>query len=243
MNDVYCGPAPLPETLARSWNFDIPALLLCAGLVAAFAVLRPSNQRAALGGSVTLLLVLFISPLCALTAALFSARAVHHILLVVAVAPLLALAFPARPSSGSRAVSIGWIAGIHAAIFWLWHAPPVYGVAIVHPAAYWAMQLSLLGSGFWLWRRVFDMAESPGGVLVAVLGVTIQMGLLGALLTFAPNALYEAHFFTTLPFGLTPAQDQQLAGLIMWVPAALPYLAAALWRAWPLLAPSAKGAP
>jgi len=242
MNDVYCGPAPLPETLARSWNFDVPALILCAGLVAAFAVLRPSNQRAALGGSVTLLLVLFISPLCALTAALFSARAVHHILLVVAVAPLLALAFPARPSA-SRAVSIGWIAGIHAAIFWLWHAPPVYGVAIVHPAAYWAMQLSLLGSGFWLWRRVFDMAESSGGVLIALLGVTVQMGLLGALLTFGPNALYEAHFFTTLPFGLTPAQDQQLAGLIMWVPAALPYLAAALWRAWPLLAPSAKEAP
>lgn len=242
MNDVYCGPAPVPETLAQFWNPDVPALLLCAGLIAAFVILRPSNHRIALAGSVLLLAVLFLSPLCALTAALFSARAVHHIVLVAIVAPLLALVFPAF-SSSRHALSIGWIAGLHAVVFWFWHAPTVYAVAITHPAAYWAMQLTLLGSAFWLWRGVFDMRENAGGVIFALLGTTVQMGFLGALLTFASTPLYDAHLLTTIPFGLTPEQDQQLAGLIMWVPAALPYLAAILWRAWPLLGPSAKGAP
>jgi len=239
MNDVYCGPAPEPGTLFQSWNFDLPALLLCAGLTAAFFVLRPSNHRTALGGGVMLLLLLFMSPLCALTAALFSVRAVHHVLVVAAVAPLLALAFPSR----SHRVGTGTVAGIHAVIFWFWHAPPIYDVAVTNPWAYWTMQLTLLGSATWLWQRVFDLSQKCGAVLMALLATTIQMGLLGALLTFAPDALYAVHFLTTLPFTLTPLQDQQLAGLIMWVPAALPYLAAALWRAWPILADTARGAP
>ncbi|MDQ8028281.1 MAG: cytochrome c oxidase assembly protein [Brevundimonas sp.] len=54
------------------------------------------------------------------------------------------------------------------------------------------------------------------------------MGLLGALLTFADDALYAPHLLTTLAWGLTPLEDQQTAGLIMWAPAAALYLAAAL---------------
>jgi len=238
MNDVYCGPAPEPGNLFQSWNLDLPALALSAGLAVTFFVLRPGSNRIAFGGAIMLLLLLFMSPLCALTAALFSARAVHHVLLVAAVAPLLALAFPSR----TRLVGTGTIAGIHVVIFWFWHAPPIYEVAGTNPWAYWTMQLTLLGSAVWLWQRVFDPSEKTGSVLMALLATTIQMGLLGALLTFAPNALYDIHFLTTLPFGLTPLQDQQLAGLIMWVPAALPYLAAALWRAWPLLADTVRGA-
>ena len=53
---------------------------------------------------------------------------------------------------------------------------------------------------------------------------TSWMGLLGALLTFAPQALYAAHAVAPLSWGLTPLGDQQLGGLIMWVPAMLPYL-------------------
>ncbi len=54
------------------------------------------------------------------------------------------------------------------------------------------------------------------------------MGLLGAVITFARVPLYPPHFATTDPFGLSALADQQLAGLIMWVPATIPYLAAAL---------------
>jgi len=66
------------------------------------------------------------------------------------------------------------------------------------------------------------------------------MGLLGAVLTFAGQAVYEPHAYSTLAWGLTPLEDQQAAGLIMWAPAAALYLAAALWRLGELLGPDAE---
>jgi hypothetical protein len=71
----------------------------------------------------------------------------------------------------------------------------------------------------------------------------VQMGLLGALITFAANPLYAPHFATTLPWGLDPLEDQQLAGLIMWAPAAAIYLAAALFIAGRWLAREAARPP
>ncbi|WP_246450478.1 cytochrome c oxidase assembly protein [Sphingomonas rhizophila] len=64
-----------------------------------------------------------------------------------------------------------------------------------------------------------------------MLVTTVQMGLLGALITFAANPLYAPHFSVTAPWGLSPLEDQQMAGLIMWAPSAGLYLAAALWTA------------
>jgi len=234
MADVYCGPAPTPASLWGAWNFDIMALAVCAGLVLAWLLFR-GGRGLPLAAGIGLLAVLFLSPLCALTAALFSARALHHVLLVAVAAPLLALAWPA----GRRGrVGLGWIATLHAAVFWFWHVPAVYAVAITDFSGYWAMQLSLLGTAFWFWRRVLDRREHAGVVAAALLGTIMQMGMLGALLTFASSPLYAPHAGTTIAFGLSVLQDQQLAGILMWVPAALPYLAVALARAWPLLAPS-----
>jgi putative membrane protein len=240
MAEVYCGPAPVPSELASSWNPDPVALLLCLAIAVAWVIAGRADRVLPLTGGILLLTVLFLSPLCALTAALFSARALHHVLLVAVAAPLLAIVFP---RSGRRAVlGIGWVAGIHAVVFWVWHAPAVYEIAITNPVGYWTMQVSLLGTGFWLWRRVFDPGEAAGPVLLALLATVVQMGMLGALLTFATTPLYAPHLVTTLPFGMSPLQDQQLAGILMWVPAALPYLAAALLRAWPLLGPSGRSA-
>ena len=58
------------------------------------------------------------------------------------------------------------------------------------------------------------------------------MGLLGALIVFAPRPLYPVHLASTTAWGLTPLADQQLAGLLMWVPAMLPYVGVGLWLAW-----------
>jgi putative membrane protein len=57
----------------------------------------------------------------------------------------------------------------------------------------------------------------------------VQMGLLGALLTFAARPLYAPHLASTAAWGFSPLEDQQLAGLVMWAPAAGIYLGAALW--------------
>lgn len=65
----------------------------------------------------------------------------------------------------------------------------------------------------------------------------MQMGFLGALLVFASGPLFATHFMTTQAFGLTPLEDQQLAGLLMWVPAFLPYAGVALSKVAALIWP------
>ena len=227
MAEAYCGPAPEPQALLGAWNVDAVALGLCAALWLAHARAGDRQARVPLALGTATLLILFLSPLCALTVALFSARAAHHVVLIAVAAPLLAMAFPERSGAGGR-VPLAWLVGIHAAVLWFWHAPQVYAVGIVGPLAYWTMQASLLGSAFFLWRRILSPETSTGAALLALLVTVVQMGMLGALLTFAREPLYEPHLSTTLAYGLTPLADQQLAGLIMWVPAALPYLVAAL---------------
>lgn len=226
MVEAYCGPAPQPQALLAAWNADAVALALCGALVAVHLAAGPRKGRLPLACAVAVLLVLFVSPLCALTVALFSARVAHHVLLVAVAAPLLALAFPQKRPA--RRLSLVWPVALHAAVLWLWHVPELYAAAIAAAFPYWLMQASLLGTAFLLWRRILASAEGVGAALLALLATVIQMGMLGALLTFAREPLYAPHFATTLPYGLTPLEDQQLAGLVMWVPAALPYLAAAL---------------
>lgn len=209
------------------WNFDpvLLAALLGVGLAYGYGCRDATRrQRTCFASAFLLLLLLFVSPFCALTSALFSARVVHHVLIGLALAPLLVAAIPDRrlPAIGSPAA---WTAA-QALIFWLWHSPPVYGWALSSDAVYWLMQLSLLASaaGFWAALR---RASAPTAV-IALLATMVQMGLLGALITFSGAPLYAPHFATTHAWGLSPHEDQQLAGLVMWAPAAGAYLVAAL---------------
>lgn len=225
---AYCGPAAIPEDLWLRWNVD--PLLLAALAVLALAVARGHSANTRAGwGAIALLLLVFVSPLCALASALFSARVFHHVVLVAAVAPLLALAFPLR-RLGSPPLAV--LVAANAIILWLWHAPVPYDWGLSSVPAYWLMQGSLLGSAWLMWRAMLAPTAEPGPVLVALATTIGQMGLLGALIVFAPRPLYLVHLLTTAPWGLSPLTDQQLAGLLMWVPAMLPYLGVGLWLAW-----------
>ncbi|RKE77571.1 cytochrome c oxidase assembly protein [Rhizobium sp. AG855] len=226
--DIYCGPAPVPETFWSQWNFD-PALL--SGLVAGVFVLltmgQTPRQRAAAISAFLVALVAFVSPLCALASALFSARVLHHILLVAVIAPLVIVAIPSqRRASIVVPAQLSFL--VHTAMIWLWHAPGHYLFALGSPVAYWLMELTLFGSATWLWRDILAPRRTVGAALALLLGTTLQMGMLGALLTFAREPLFAAHLETTQPYGLLPLADQQLSGILMWVPAALPYLMVAL---------------
>ena len=88
------------------------------------------------------------------------------------------------------------------------------------------MQFSLIVSaaGFW---AALKRSSAPAAV-AALLATMVQMGLLGALITFSAAPLYAPHLLTTQAWGLSPLEDQQLAGLIMWAPASGVYLIAAL---------------
>lgn len=187
-------------------------------------------QRRAYAAAWLLLAVLFVSPICALGSALFSARVAHHVVLVAVAAPLLALSLPTAWRRGAPApANLTALFLLHTAVLWLWHAPGPYTAALSSDLLFWVMQLGLLATAVALWRAVLSPRAPFGAALGVLLGSIIQMGLLGALITFARQPLYPPHFGVTEPFGLDALADQQLAGLIMWVPAVTPYLAACLW--------------
>jgi putative membrane protein len=231
-DEPYCGSPPVPAELFTAWNLD-PVLItsLGIGLTAGLLVIRRSGvdvaaRRRWFLACILVLAVAFLSPLCALSSALFSARVVHHVLLVAVAAPLVVLAFPARSALGAHWLGAATL--VHILTLWIWHAPQPYAFALSSDAAYWIMELTLMASAVAFWRGVLGPRAATAPALFAHLTVIVQMGLLGALITFAPAPLYAQHFLTTTPFGLMALEDQQLAGLVMWVPALVPYLAAAL---------------
>ena len=225
-DNIYCGPAPEPSGLWNSWNMDAPLLLALLTLMTCiFLTNRAAQARVALACALATLVIAFVSPLCALASALFSARVAHHVLLVAVSAPLLVLSVPNwRFPLKTPLVTV---AIFQALIIWLWHAPSPYTWALSGTASYWLMEISLLVVAFWFWREVLSPYTRCGAALGALFGTVAQMGLLGAILTFARTPLYDVHAGVTTVFGLTQLEDQQLAGLIMWAPAAIPYLLAA----------------
>lgn len=226
----YCGPLVAPEGLWVAWNVD-PWLLATLGLSLTVAIV--GMRRQALPGhrhvwALTIayggLVIAFVSPLCAATVALFAARSVHHIVLLSVVAPALAIALPLNRTLGG----VGF--GLTAGALLLWHIPSVYDAAWNHVAVYWVLQVALLGPAWLFWSAVLRPKARAEGVLLNALmvgGLAGIMGLIGAVLTFAPTGLYPQHLAGTDAFGLGLLADQQLAGLVMWVPGFLPLAALA----------------
>ncbi len=217
----YCGAGPTPAELWSRWNLDPAVLVAMALLGVGLATLAPDRRRFVVA-AITVMLLIFVSPLCALSSALFSARTVHHVLLTVMAAPLIAWCLPRL--KGTPRVAATTL--LFTAVFWGWHAPAAYGAAMSNDLVYGLMQLSLLASAVAAWRAV--RAAPPPAAVAGLLAAMVLMGLLGAILTFTPRALYAPHALTTAAWGLTPIADQQLAGLIMWIPAAAVYLVFAL---------------
>jgi len=211
-------------------------------------------------GSATLVIAL-ISPLDALDDQLFSAHMLQHLLLMMVAAPLLVWGRPAIawlwafPLSARRAIGRLWMgSGLHQGIrllmrpwvvwvlcsvsLWFWHLPGPYGWALASEAVHTLEHLCFFIPALMFWSLVLEplgrrrLDYGPCILFVATLGV--QNGLLGALLTFAGRPLYAAYAQTTVAWGLTPLEDQQLAGIIMWVPASVIHLTtlAALFVAW-----------
>jgi putative membrane protein len=115
-------------------------------------------------------------------------------------------------------------------IIWGWHFPAPYQAAIDASWLHHLEHAAFLFSALWFWWTLIAPArlgrnDSGGGAVLALVTL-MHTGLLGALLTFAPAPLYPDHPTGFLRFGTLA--DQQLAGLIMWVPGGLVYLVTAL---------------
>ena len=214
-----------------------------------------SEVRAACfaAGSLAMVIAL-ISPVHALGSVLFSAHMTQHELLISVGAPLVVLGRPLVPLlwslpgdwagrlgafSKARQVSIPWKVlsrpgvafTLHAIALWVWHLPGPYQSTITSAFMHGLQHTSFVFTALLFWWSILNARGASSGRGAAVFylfGTALQTGALGALLAFAPTLWYPAYAATTGPWGLTALEDQQLGGIIMWIPGSIPYLVAGL---------------
>jgi putative membrane protein len=185
--------------------------------------------------------------------ALFSVHMISHGVLMAVAAPLLILSRPgplmlwALPRPLRRLLGI-WTAQIgatapwrglsrplaasfaHGAAIWVWHMPAFFVGALHSASLHWLQHASFFFTGLLFWWVIFDFRHlrSDAGASIACLFVTaLHTGLLGALLTFSVR-LWYLPASGTAEWGLTAIEDQELAGILMWMPVGLIYALAAL---------------
>lgn len=228
--------------VARVWSAAAPGAGARTWRVACFAI-----------GWVALALAL-VSPLHALGGMLFSAHMTQHEILISFAAPLLVLGKPlipfvwAFPQRGRKrlarwsripVVASTWSIltapsvafALHAIALWGWHLPGPYQATLTSDLAHSLQHTSFILTGLLFWWTVLGSAGgelSRGKSMLYLFATALHTGALGALLTFSASLWYPAYAGTTGPWGLTPLEDQQLGGLIMWIPGSIAYLAATL---------------
>jgi cytochrome c oxidase assembly factor CtaG len=193
-------------------------------------------------------------PIHTLGEMLFSVHMVEHELLMAAAAPLLvlgrpliaflwALPQPARRDLGSlsrgKAVHRVWLFAtsafvawtIHAIALWIWHLPALFEAALANELVHSLQHLCFLGAALLYWTSLLHRrhdAEGRGVAVISLFATTLHSSILGALLTLGTVAWYPLYGGRSAAWGLTAIEDQQLAGLVMWVPGGLVYMGTAL---------------
>jgi putative membrane protein len=221
------------------------------------------RQRAAFWSGWTALALALISPLHWLGERLFTAHMIEHTAIVAVATPLMACARPTaellwamphgtriRIARGMRhpAVVDGWAiaasplvaTAAHGAILWLWHLPAAYDLVITHIAIHRMQHLGFAVTGLVFWWSLLRSGRD-GLAVLCLFASFMHTGLLGLILTIAGRPLYPEQTALASQFGLTPLEDQQLAGLVMWVPMGIIYAAAALCFAARWIARSSHG--
>ncbi len=245
------------QLLTSTWHWH-PSVLLSIGATflayGAAAGFRLGKALLFWSTGLLVLLVALLSPLHTLGETyLFSAHMLQHLLLLLVVPPLLLWGL--APALVHRALGwrplglierelrrplVAWMLGL--GMMWLWHLPVLYNGALVHEWLHIVEHLVfILTSVIFWWPIMAPVEEARLNPLIAVIYLfTAMLGssLLGIILTFAAPGLYPAylnppdhHGILSLlrdGWGLTPELDQQVGGLLMWVPGSFAYLAAIL---------------
>ncbi|HEV7278882.1 MAG TPA: cytochrome c oxidase assembly protein [Pirellulaceae bacterium] len=193
------------------------------------------------------------SPLDAMSEQLASAHMVQHMLIMTIAAPAFVISQPGRVwlaalthrSQETIRTATGRISpvlrasrdpclafALFAAATWTWHFPPLYEGALVRPVLHDLQHLTFFGAAFLFWRALLDPVAQrrvhPFLGILLLFATTLHTTLLSVLMTIAPQPWYATYLERTAMWGWTASEDQRLAGLIMWMPACVPYLLAAL---------------
>ncbi len=232
------------ELLHSYWRFDAVAVVVGVVLIAVFSRARRSGssspglwRAAAIAIALLALAVATASPIAALADGyVFAAHMLQHLLLVLVVPPLALLGFAPRPGRGKppRAV-VSWLLGVGA--MWLWHEQTLCNAAARDALVHSVQEVSLLAMGVAFWWPI--LAPSTRARLHALAAIAylatacLACTALGVIVTFSPvevcAAFAQASDRTGVMalvrdgWGLSAATDQQLGGLLMWVPACLIY--------------------
>lgn len=215
-------------------------------------------QQACLFGAGWLALALaLVTPLHWLSQRLFTAHMIEHELMMAVAAPLIAASAPgaaltwAMPRSWRTktgpVLHVDWLkAGwnyvsrpgvatvLHGLAIWIWHVPGLFEAALREGLLHYLQHASFLGTALLFWWVVLPRRggqQRLGASVMHLFLTSMHTALLGVLLVLSPRLWYPANTGISELWGLTPLEDQQLAGLVMWVPAGLVYGAAALWLA------------
>jgi cytochrome c oxidase assembly factor CtaG len=191
-----------------------------------------------------------LSPLHWLGEHLFTFHMIEHEIVMAMSAPLIVLARPigillwGLPGKARRAAGLmmhaslvrrpwDWCTGatnatiVHGVAIWAWHVPTLFDAAVTNPTLHRLQHLSFFATAILFWWAIFwrsDYGSSAWHLFLTM----VHTSILGALMALAPRVLYIAQTQTAMAWGLTPLEDQQLAGMIMWVPAGTIYAAAAM---------------
>jgi putative membrane protein len=256
------------QFLTSSWTWNLAALFSSGIALAAYLWAFGVNRRIVylLAGLAVFVFTLG-SPLNALAAGyLFSAHMLQHILLLLIVPALLLMSLPRFVSLGPRSwlifnPFIGWVSGVGA--MWLWHARPLCNAAVSSQLVNALQICSLLLLGTIFWRQILAPYEeerlSPPGAVLYLFSACVACSILGILITFSPVSVCPIYAqppadrlgilnLIQSRWGITPDKDQQIGGLLMWVPMCLVYLSAivaqlARWFAYPVASAPVTGKP
>jgi putative membrane protein len=216
-------------------------------------------ERACFAGGWAVLLLALSPPVANLSDALFAAHMTQHELLMLVAAPLVVLGRPLavlpwllprrqrlvlRRLPGS-CVSRAWervtrpltVLVVHGAIVWIAHVPALFEAALAHDGVHAVQHLLFFWSAALFWWALIHGRYGRFGYGMSVLFVFVtglHTSLLGALLTFAPAVWYPTYEARAAARGGNALADQQLAGMVMWIPAGTLFLVIglALFAAW-----------
>ena len=245
------------ELLTSAWRWEPSIIGGCAALALGYlatTVSRASPKTVWFLSGVLLLFIDLVSPIDALgDVYLLSAHVVQHFLLALIIPALWVLGTPRSFAEAAlrwpflrriervlATPAVGWSMGV--GVMLAWHIPALFNAALSSEVLHIFQHLSFLVTGAIFWWPVFGPVEerrlAPVVAIPYLFSACLACSLLGAVLTFMPPGAYPAYInpedrlgilrLIRDGWGLDPKNDQQLGGMLMWVPGCFVYLGAIL---------------